>query len=413
LGIQAGDKIIEIKDSVVAGVGISDKDVIALLRGKKGTYVEVGIKRNGVNELLDFNIKRDKIPLYSVDVGYMIDDEVGFIKINRFSQTTYNEFADKLNLLKKEGMKDLVLDLRQNPGGYLTAATNIIDEFLGDRRLIVYTEGRMHKRNDYKARRSGLFENGDLVVLIDQGSASASEILAGAIQDWDRGTIIGRRSFGKGLVQEQYRLKNGGALRLTVARYYTPTGRSIQKPYELGESDDYEDELDERYDSGEFVSADSIDLDESSMYKTSGGRTVYGGGGIMPDVFLPIDTSINDEFSIRAFSLIPKFSYDFFGKNKSNLKNYTSFRDFNEQFDIGNGMYNKFESFLKTEMSTVDRQLLYENEDIFKTRIKAYVGRQLFSNEGFYPILHELDDEVIKAVELIKSGKLITDKLNG
>jgi len=412
IGIQSGDRIVEIEDSIVAGIGLSNKDVIDRLRGEKGTLVKVGISRIGLEKVLDFNIKRDKIPLYSVDVGYMLDEEIGYIKINRFSQTTYREFTEKLIQLKESGMKDLVLDLRQNPGGYLTAATNIIDELLSDRRLIVYTEGRTHKRNDYKARRKGMFEQGDLVVLIDQGSASASEILAGAVQDWDRGTILGRRSFGKGLVQDQYQLKNGGLLRLTIARYYTPTGRSIQKHYELGENDDYEKELAQRYDNGEYMNEDSIKSNDEEIFQTSAGRTVYGGGGITPDIFIPLDTSINDEYAIKALSLIPKFSYDYFGKNKLELDNFKSFNDFNNTFSINSKIFSNFKDYLKKEKVNIDKEQLTAHGEIFKTRIKAYIARQIWSNEGFYPILHQMDDEVNKAYRLIKDDQLITDRLS-
>jgi len=412
IGIHAGDKIVEIEDTMVAGIGLSNKDVINKLRGEKGSVVKVGISRIGVDKVLDFKIKRDKIPLYSVDVGYMMDEDVGYIKINRFSQTTYREFTEKLIELKEKGMKDMVLDLRQNPGGYLTAATNIIDEFLGDRRLIVYTEGRTHKRNDYKARRKGMFEQGDLVVLIDQGSASASEILAGAVQDWDRGTILGRRSFGKGLVQEQYQLRNGGALRLTVARYYTPTGRSIQKHYEMGKAADYENELAARYDSGEFTNQDSIKYDEGEIFQTSAGRTVYGGGGISPDIFMPIDTSVNEEFSIQALSLVPKFSYDYFGKHQLELDDYKSFDEFNAAFNINANIFNSFKNYLKAEDLSLKDDQLVKHSAIFKTRIKAHIARQIWNNDGFYPVLHQLDEEVIEAYRLIKEEQLITDRLS-
>jgi len=407
LGILSGDKIVTIENDTVAGIGISNKDVVNKLRGKKGTKVDVGINRYGVDEILSFNIKRDKIPLNSVDVGYMMDEEVGYIKINRFSETTYNEFSEKLIKLTTNGMKDLVIDLRQNPGGYLVAATNIIDELLGDKRLIVYTEGRSHKRSDYNARRKGIFEDGRLVILIDEGSASASEILAGAVQDWDRGTIVGRRSFGKGLVQEQFALKNGGALRLTVARYYTPAGRSIQKPYKVGEGENYNNELAERYSNGEMITEDSINVENKTAYKTALGRTVYGGGGITPDIFTPLDTLSSDLNTIYANSQIPSFTYNYFSKHRDDFTNYSSFKEFKESYKIPESIFNEFYAFLKQKRESISKKVLEENELLFKTKIKAYFAKQVWKNEGYYSILREIDTEVKKAYDYIKDDEVV------
>lgn len=407
LGILSGDKIITIENDTVAGIGITNKEVISKLRGKKGTRVKVGINRFGVDELLSFQIKRDKIPLNSVDVGYMMDEEVGYIKINRFSETTYNEFSEQLIKLKGEGMEDLVIDLRQNPGGYLVAATNIIDELLGDKRLIVYTEGRSHKRSEYKARRQGIFEDGRLVVLIDEGSASASEILAGAVQDWDRGTIVGRRSFGKGLVQEQFPLKNGGALRLTVARYFTPAGRSIQKPYKPGEGENYDKELAERFSNGEMLTEDSIETDDRIEYKTALGRTVYGGGGITPDIFTPIDTLRNDLNTIFANSQLAAFSYNYFSKNREDFTGFDSFIDFKDSYEVTQPIFDEFYTFLKLKRKTVPKEVLQENERIFKTKIKAYFAKQVWKNAGYYSIIRDIDKEIKKAYDYIKTDDVV------
>jgi len=408
LGILSGDKIITIENDTVAGNDIKNKDVIDRLRGKKGTVVNVGIKRYGIDNLLSFDIKRDKIPLNSVDVGYMIDEAVGYIKISKFSETTYNEFADKLIELKSDGLEDLIIDLRQNPGGYLVAATNIIDELLGDKRLIVYTEGRNHKRSEYKARRNGIFENGRLVVLIDEGSASASEILAGAVQDWDRGTIVGRRSFGKGLVQEQYRLKNGGALRLTVAEYFTPAGRSIQKPYDLGDNKAYTMELNKRYDSGELLNEDSIKTNSQQAFKTSLGRTVYGGGGIIPDVFTPIDTIENNPETIFANSQVASFAYDYFSKNREDFISLTSLPEFVENYSVPSIVFEEFLNFLnKKDEKNIAQETIDKHKKLFGTKIKAFFAKQVWHNKGYYSVIQSIDSEVSKAYDLIKEDKLV------
>jgi len=411
LGILSGDKIITIENDTVAGIGITNREVIKKLRGKKGTKVKVGINRFGIDELLSFNIKRDKIPLNSVDVGYMMDEQVGYIKINRFSETTYNEFSEQLIKLKSKGMEDLVIDLRQNPGGYLVAATNIIDELLGDKRLIVYTEGRSHKRSEYKARRKGIFEDGRLVVLIDEGSASASEILAGAIQDWDRGTIVGRRSFGKGLVQEQFPLKNGGALRLTVARYFTPAGRSIQKPYKPGEGENYDKELAERFSNGEMLNEDSIETINRVEYKTALGRTVYGGGGITPDIFTPIDTLNNDLNTIYANAQIPTFSYNYFSKHRNDFTGFKSFNDFKDTYVVPKTIFDEFYTFINQKKASVSQKVLLENEFLFKTKIKAYFAKQVWKSEGYYSIMREIDTEIQKAYDYIKEDDVVINEL--
>lgn len=412
LGIRAGDKIIQIEDSLVAGVGITNEKVVKRLRGKKGTNVKVSIYRKGVSSLIDYKIERDAIPLVSVDVGYMLDNEVGYIKINRFSANTYEEFMQSLIRLKESGMKKLVLDLRQNPGGFLTAAVNIADEFIDGRNLLVYTEGRTHKRKDYNARRLGMFENGDLAVLIDEGSASASEIVAGAIQDWDRGVLVGRRTFGKGLVQEQYNLENGGALRLTIARYYTPSGRCIQKPYDEGKKA-YQKELLDRWESGEFDHEDTIQKNKKDtlIYKTLlKGRKVYGSGGISPDVFVAIDTTGNETIVIRAAGLIPEFVYDYYSNSPTELPQYADFAAFKANFTVSDALYERYIAFVTKELKDdwrekTDRQLMLRDKAKFKTRIKAYVARQIWKNDGLYPIIQELDHGLQEAYKQLKNTK--------
>jgi len=403
IGILSGDKIVEIEDSLVAGVGIKTEDVFKLLRGKKGTKVKVGIARGGMNDLISYSIRRNKIPLYSVDVSYMLEEDIGYLKINRFSATTFKEFKEHMNKLIDEGMKDLVLDLRQNPGGYLSAATEILDEFLSERKLMLYTQGRARKRHEYKARIPGLFEEGVLTVLIDAGSASASEILAGGVQDWDRGVIIGRRSYGKGLVQEQYKLNNGGAFRLTVARYYTPTGRSIQKPYEEG-NDSYRKDMEKRRSSGELVSKDSIDVEDRPTFTTPSGKTVYGGGGIIPDIFIAQDTAYRDLFAISALTEIPEFSYDYYGKNASFLDAYESAISYRDDFQVNDDMFESYIDFLKDKSIDINYPSLNKNSKLIKTRIKAYLAKQKWKSEGFYPVLHQIDDVIARAVDYCKSG---------
>lgn len=307
VGILAGDRIIQVNDTVIAGVKMSTEEVMRRLRGPKGSKVNVKVQRNGVNELLPFTIKRDKIPVYSLDATYMVNSTTGYIRISRFAATTGDEFRTALHKLQSQGMKDLILDLQGNGGGYLNAAIEVCDQLLGKKELIVYTEGRRNPRSEFEAKGDGDFLNGRLVVLVDEYSASASEIVTGAIQDWDRGIVVGRRTFGKGLVQRPIDLPDGSMIRLTVARYYTPSGRCIQKPYESVEQ--YNRDLIERYNRGEMLSADSIHFPDSLKARTLKlGRTVYGGGGIMPDYFVPIDTTMYTDIISACAIREPSFS---------------------------------------------------------------------------------------------------------
>lgn len=407
LGIQSGDKIVTIEDSTVAGVKISNREVIHMLRGEKGTKVKVGIRRNNSKELTHYTITRDKIPIKSIDVAYMVDDRVGYIKINRFAANTYKEFKKHLSKLKGEGMNALILDLRQNPGGYLNAATMIADEFIDGNKLLVYTEGKAYERQEYNARLSGLFESEDLVVLIDEGSASASEILAGAVQDWDRGLVVGRRSFGKGLVQEQYELEDGSALRLTVARYYTPSGRCIQKPYDLNNDETYRSEILERFENGEvYQNSDSLAVkaQDTTKYYTSNGRPVFSGGGIMPDIIVPIDTAEYLIYFSEIRAYIPQFVYDFYATNQDLFMPYQDVDYFNNNFMVSEIMFDRFLNYAKKEGLIIQEDKINILKPKINIAIKAHLARQLWKNEGYYPLINTIDNTFNEAYNLIEGG---------
>lgn len=396
LGIRSGDRIVTIEDSLVAGIKIQNKDVISLLRGERGTMVHVGIFRRGVKNLIDFEITRDKIPIYSVDAGYMINEEVGYIKISRFAATTFEEFEEKLHKLKKAGMKKLILDLRGNPGGYLNAAINISDSFLKNGELIVYTEGRARPKSSSFATVDGDFEDQGLAILIDEGSASASEIVAGAVQDNDRGTIIGRRSFGKGLVQEQADLPDGSAVRLTIARYYTPTGRCIQRPY--GKEDDYYGDLFARYEHGELYEEDSVALDKTEKFTTPNGKVVYGGGGIMPDIFVPLDTTGYSAYHNRLVStgIIREFALDLADSKREVVQGYPSVSDYQRSFHVSDTDYIQLVEFAKERDVTATNAETAFAKNAISQNIKALIARSEWNGEGYYPIINE-GDKVIEA----------------
>ena len=401
-GILAGDRIVEISDSVVAGNDVVVKDVVSMLRGSKGTDVEVGVLRRGVDEVKHFMITRDKIPLNSVDIGYMLDEKTGYIRVNRFSATTYREFMEEIeNMVENHNMEDLVIDLRQNPGGYLQEATNLLSQLFDEKgKLLVYTEGRTVKRNDYNSTGKPFYNVGKIAVLIDEGSASASEIVAGAIQDWDRGVIIGRRSFGKGLVQEQYSLKDGGALRLTIARYYTPSGRSIQKSYDDKEAYDYD--VYERQENGELYSADSITIADTTQFFTlKEKRVVYGGGGIQPDIFIPLDTIFVNDYYLALRREMPNYIYRLVEDNKEDF-NY-NMKEFESLYSVTDFALNKFMSYCEDQ--GVEKRKVKDSKsfrDAVKAAFKAYVAKQLFEDEGFYKVWNENDKAVQKALEVLK-----------
>ena len=406
VGIRAGDRIVMVEDTLVAGIGINNADVMQKLRGPGGTKVNVKIHRRGVDELIDFTITRGKIPIYSLDASFMINDSTGYFKISRFAATTYDEFMQASLAMKKKGMKQLILDLRGNPGGYLDAATKLTDEFLDDNKTIVYTEGKSRPRTNYNSTSKGNFQNARVIILIDEGSASASEIIAGALQDWDRATIVGRRSFGKGLVQEQTILPDGSALRLTIARYYTPTGRSIQKPYQNG-FDDYNNELNQRFDHNELLTPDSILFSDSLKFITPGGKVVYGGGGIMPDVFVPIDTTgRNNKFLIAVLNSgnISQFAYDYVDANRQQLKMYNTLNAYKNNFHITDDIFNSFVNKSSDTTTRHSKKDIDEATPYLKNQLKAFIARQIFKNEGFYPILLQVDKTYLKAVELISTN---------
>ena len=400
MGLLPGDKILYVNDSLVAGKHISDEQVMGMLKGPKGTVVRIKIMRNGQKELLPFEITRDKIPIYSIDVSYMVNDHTGYIKINNFAMTTFEEFMKGLRELKELGMTSLIVDLRGNSGGIMEAAIQIANQFLKEGELIVYTQGRAQPRNEARATGKGEFETGDLVVLIDEWSASASEILAGALQDNDRGTIIGRRSFGKGLVQEPISFADGSGLRLTIARYYTPTGRSIQKPYNNG-FDEYFDDLTERAHRGEFEVPDSIHFADSLKFITPGGKTVYGGGGIMPDKFVPVDTSGVSPYFVKSRPLIYRFALKYTENNREALKKFTDPGKLEEYLDKQHLM-NQFIQYAEAGNIKMDRKGLKTSGDIINIQIKAYIARNILDNKGFYPIWEKIDTTLIYAVDFLK-----------
>ncbi len=406
IGIRAGDKLIKVERKNVAGVKITNKQVFDLLRGEKGSAVNVVILRAGVKRPLDFKIIRDAIPLYSLDASYMVNSTIGYIKISKFAATTYNEYIKAFNTLTKQGMKQLILDLRGNPGGYLNAAVDISDEFLANGLQIVYTQGKSNPKKVYKATEHGSFENNGLVVLIDEGSASASEIVAGAVQDNDRGTIIGRRSFGKGLVQDQMQLPDGSAIRLTIARYYTPTGRSIQKPYTDDKMEYYNEEYD-RYQHGELLNVDSIKLDKTKQYKTPEGKIVYGGGGIMPDVFVPIDTTKTNSFLNKVFytGLINTFAFEYADKNRASLKTLVSAKNYIGKFEINAAILNEFYEYCAKQSVTLGSLNKEKTSEALKPYLKAFIGRDVFDKDAYYPIINKNDKCILKAVEVLSAVK--------
>lgn len=402
LGIRAGDKIIKVNNKVVAGKHISNSDVTKMLRGSSGTKVRLGIMRNHKPKLIDCTVTRGTIPLKSVDVAYMAGKEIGYVKVSTFGSDTYDEFFEALSKLKKAGMKSLILDLRGNPGGYLNTAIMIADELLGDKKLIVYTEGKSSPKKEEFATSAGNFEKGKLIVMVDEGSASASEIVAGAVQDWDRGIIVGRRSFGKGLVQEQAILADGSSLRLTVARYYTPTGRCIQKPYDQG-LEKYQNDVYNRYVHGELSNSDSIKSKTDKAYKTPSGKIVYGGGGISPDVFVPIDTSDNSIFYAQVVGegLLSTFAYEYSDLNKKQLQSYKNVDEYIEMFKIDNQLVNAFLDYCKEKNIKANARDINTSINAIKTQIKALIGRQYFKEEGYYKVIKDLDKALIKSIDLL------------
>lgn len=403
IGLLPGDKILYVNDSLVAGRNISDQKVMSMLKGPRGTVVNVKVQRNGQKDLIPFDITRDKIPMYSIDISYMVNDRTGYIKINNFAMTTFDEFMKHMRDLKIQGMESLILDLRGNSGGIMEASVQIANQFLKENQLIVYTKGRTHPRNEARATGKGEFETGDLVVLIDEWSASASEILAGAVQDNDRGTIIGRRSFGKGLVQEPVSFADGSGMRLTIARYYTPTGRSIQRPYTNG-FDEYYEDLMARASRGELEVSDSIHFADSLKFTTPGGRTVYGGGGIMPDKFVPLDTSGISAYFLNSRPLIYRFALKYTESNREVLKKFTEPGELKKYLDR-QSLLAQFIRYASSNGIKEDREGLNISGNIIDIQLKAYVARNILDNKGFYPIWEEIDNTLKYAITYLEDNK--------
>ncbi len=400
-GILAGDRIIAVDDSTIAGVKLSSSEIVSMLKGKKGTRVRVLIVRRGVDQPIEFEITRDRIPITSVDLGYMLTDDIGYIKISNFSKTTHDEFIEAVGRLKEDGMEKLVLDLRSNGGGFMNAATNIADHFLDAGKLIVYTEGYAQPRQNVLSTGKGELLDNEVVVLIDERSASASEILSGALQDNDRGLILGRRSFGKGLVQQQTMFSDGSALRLTIARYYTPTGRSIQKPYVNG-MEDYFHELSDRFSRGEIFYADSIRFADSLKFVTPGGNIVYGGGGIMPDIFIPYDTTLYTSYfsQVSNRGLIYRFAFKYADGNRQELERFPDHTKLSVHLDK-QGLLSAFVDFAEGSGVKADTEDIILAQHTLNIFLKAYIGRIILDNEGYYPMIHEIDPEVHKSVEIL------------
>lgn len=409
VGIQSGDRILNVNKESLSSPGVTNAQVYKMLRGKRGTKVTLTIERLGMKDKLNFEVVRNRIPTYSVDAAYMVDKEIGYIKVSRFSETTFDEFKSALGTLKADGLKKLVLDLRGNPGGYMERATSIADEFISGDKLLVYTEGK-DSRFDRKTRSKidGAFEQGALVVLVDEGSASASEILAGALQDHDRALIVGRRSYGKGLVQMPIKLSDNSELRLTISRYYTPSGRSIQKPYEMGKGEDYNQDLTHRYDSGEFFNVDSVKFDKTKAYKTDGGRTVYGGGGIMPDVFVPRDTLMNSKylFELYAKNIIREYALRYANENQKKLEKQP-FQEYLKSFQISDAMMAELVKDATRSGIKLNEKELNRSKPIIAAQTKAVIGRYVWgrknknglSNE-IYEVLNPMDNVYQHAIKL-------------
>jgi carboxyl-terminal processing protease len=409
LGIRAGDKIVKIEEEIVAGVGLKNAGVRERLLGERGSHVKVFIQRNNKSELLEFTITRDDIPLNSVVSHYMVDNKTGFIKLTNFSKSTGQEVSDAIKSLKDQGMKDLIFDLQGNGGGLLYGAKYVADEFLDDDKLIVYSEGRSQPKSVLNADKKGGFEKGRLVILIDEGSASASEILAGAVQDWDRGVVVGRRSFGKGLVQRPLELSDGSQIRLTIARYYTPSGRNIQKPYDDKES--YQNDYLNRYLSGEMMSADSIRFPDSLKYQTLiHKRTVYGGGGIMPDLFVSLDTLEYSDYykKLSRSGAFNDFSIRYVEENREQIKaNYATISKFKEQFGSDNKYMEEFFAYAEEK----DTTLVFNEEDfkisgeLIKIRLKALIASNIWDYSSFYEVFNVKNEIFMAAYNLLTQGK--------
>ena len=406
VGLMAGDRIVEVDDSAFVGKIVTNSEAMKRLKGEKGSKVKLGVYRPGEKDLLHFTVIRGNIPVKSIDAAYMINEKVGYIKVNKFGETTYPELLIALAKLNQKNCEGLIVDLRGNTGGYMAAAIQMVNEFLPNNRLIVYTQGRKSPREDYNSNGTGSNQKMPLVVLVDEGSASASEIFAGAIQDNDRGTIVGRRSFGKGLVQQPIEFSDGSAIRLTIARYYTPSGRCIQKPYEKGKESEYELDLLTRYEHGEFFSADSIKQDETEVYHPRLGRPVYGGGGIMPDIFVPQDTTgMTSYFRMAANrGLIIRYTFDYTDQNRSTLQKYDTPEKM-EAYLKGQNLLNKFAAWAEKKGLKRRNNLMMKSRRLFEMSLYGNIIYNMLGMEAYVEYLNESDKTVLKAVEILEKGE--------
>jgi carboxyl-terminal processing protease len=415
VGLLAGDRIVMVDDTLIAGVKMKNSDIQKRLRGPKGTEVKVKVLRRNNSQPVDFRITRGRIPVYSLDAVYMVDKQTGYIKLSRFAASSMDEFQTALTKLQDEGMKNLILDLQGNGGGYLNVAIDIADEFLDKGKLIVYTEGHSQPRDEATATDKGDFEQGRLVVMVDESSASASEILAGAVQDWDRGIIIGRRTFGKGLVQKPVPLPDGSMIRLTVSRYYTPTGRGIQKPYENGNSESYNHELSARYNHGELMSADSIHFPDSMKYNTLvSKRIVYGGGGIMPDIFIPIDTTTYTSYhrQLMASGLVNRIAMNYLDRNRDKLTaTYPKIDKYKQSFDVPETIMQELTELATEEKITFDETDYNQSKDLIKLQIKALIARDLHDISDYYQIINDENQSLKSAIRIINDDAAYHKKL--
>ena len=412
VGIYAGDRIIEVEDTVIAGVKMSNTRIMKMLRGKKGTKVNVLVKRRGVSKPIPFRITRDDIPVYSIDASYMADDRTGYIKISRFGKKTNDEFCDAVDKLKKKGMKQLIIDLTNNGGGYLQTSVELANNFLDSGQEIVYTLGNNSPKYDAKANGRGRFKDDDfkVVVMVNQYSASASEILSGALQDWDRAVIVGRRTFGKGLVQRPFRFTDGSMMRLTVARYYTPSGRCIQKPYKAGDNEEYDMDIYNRLVDGELAHADSIHFPDSLKYETlHARRVIYGGGGIMPDIFVPLDTTEFTDYyrDLVAKGVVNQFVVDYVDANRKEiLRNYETVADFDQRFTIDASMMAEIKDAGIRDSVKFDSLQYANSEQLIKDITKALIARDVYSDPGAYMlVINHHDDIFLEALKIINDDR--------
>lgn len=406
-GILPGDKIIKVGDSLVVGETLTNQGIVGLLRGEEGSKVQLSVLRSGSKKLRQYTIIRDEIPVKSVDAAYMISDRVGYIRVNRFTAQTDKEFLESMRVLSEQGhMKDLVLDLRGNPGGYMQMATNMLSQLFPNKgNLLVYTQGRASHRAEFNSTGRVFYPLDKIAVLIDEGSASASEIVAGAIQDNDRGVIVGRRSFGKGLVQEQYQLSDGSALRLTIARYYTPSGRSIQKPYDYG-GEEYDQDLEERYKNGELLSANKISIKDSTEYFTTKGRVVFGGGGIIPDVFVPLDTFQISTFFLDVRQMIPAFVVKYLDKSKREQLSKMGFKAFQKQFQVDEKTVQDFQSYASQNGLRGSNKQWVDAQEELTRYLKGRIAKHLFDDKGYFAVMNQSDATVQAALKSLKGKGL-------